>query len=90
MKLKEKLIHWLGGYTYQEHKQINIIKTTKPVITLKSISYLPINPKIEDIDYYKQELAYQIAEDMVNSQLIHFAVDYPEKITATARVVDMR
>ena len=90
MKLKEKLIHWLGGYTYQEHKQVNIIQTTKPVITLRSVSYLPMNPKIEDIDYCKQELAYQIAEDMVNSQLIHFAVDYPEKIAATVRVVDMR
>lgn len=90
MKLKEKIIHWLGGYTYQEHKQVNIIQTTKPIITLKSVSYLPTNPTIEDIDYCKQELAYQIAENMVNSQLIQFAVDYPEKITATARVVDMR
>ena len=90
MKLKEKLIHWLGGYTYQEHKQVNIIQTTKPVITLKSVSYLPINPMIEDIDYCKQELAHQIAEDMVNSQLIQFVVDYPKQITAIIRVVDMR
>ena len=90
MKLKEKLIHWLGGYTYQEHKQVSIIQTTKPVITLKSVSYLPVNPMIEDIDYCKQELAYQIAEDMANSQLIQFVVDYPEKITAITRVVDMQ
>lgn len=90
MKLKEKLIHWLGGYTFQEHKQVNIVQTTKPIITLKSISYLPISSKIEDIDYCKRELAYQIAEDMVNSQLIQFVVDYPEKITAITRVVDMR
>ena len=90
MKIKEKLIHLLGGYTYQEHKQINVIQTTKPVITLKSALYLPVNPMIEDIDYCKQELAYQIADDMVNSQLIRFTVDYPKKIEATVRVVDMR
>ena len=90
MKLKEKIIHWLGGYTYQEHKQVNIVQTTKPVITLKAISYLPTNPGMEDILYCKQELTHQIAEDMANSQLIQFIVDYPEKIIATTRVVDMR
>ena len=89
MKLKERLIHLLGGYTYKEHKQFNIVKCEKPVLTLRSVLYLPDNPTEADIDYCKQELAYQIAEELMNKRLIMFELNNPEKVAATVRVVDM-
>ena len=93
MKLKEKLIHWLGGYTFQERKQVNIIQTTKPIITLRSVSkidpFLIIDKEAQE-EYVKQELAIQLAEDMANKGFIEFSTDEKDYITATVRVVDMQ
>lgn len=91
MRLKEKLIHWLGGYTFQEYKQVNIIQTTKPIITLRSVSkidpFLIIDKEAQE-EYVKRELAIQLAEDMANKGFIKFSTDEKDYITATVRVVD--
>ena len=92
MKLREKIIHWLGGYTFQEHKQFNIIQTTKPIITLRSASridpFLIIDKEAQE-KYIKQELAIQLAEDMANKGFIKFSTDEKNYITATVHVVGM-
>lgn len=89
MKLREKIIHWLGGYTYQDHHKMEIIRTEKPIITLRSAICFGENPDQREIDYSKQELSYQLAKEMADRHLIVFTLDRPDKMIATVRLVDM-
>ena len=87
MKLKEKLIHWLGGYTYQTHQNVNIVHCPARMVTLKIESYFNPYEKEEYMkEYIKKDLAYKLGEKMLNENIITFLEDV-DTISATLRVV---
>ena len=79
MKLKEKLIHWLGGYTSQNHITHSIITAEKPLIKVS------IAARFNRYDFYDKEereflmreLSTQIAKEMLNNGYIKFS--FPEE-----------
>ncbi len=76
-KIKEKLIHWLGGYTLSDlptERKFEIVTTSAPLVTLRAVSHAPTWTTLDedDIKYIKKDLAYQLADDMVNNKMIVF------------------
>lgn len=87
MKLKEKIIHWLGGYTYQTHQTVNIVHCPTRVVTLKVESYLSPYEKGETMkEYIKKNLAYKLGEKMLDENIITFS-ENADTISATVRTV---
>jgi len=87
MKLKEKLIHWLGGYTYQTHQTVNIVHCPTHVVTLKVESYLSPYEKGEAMkEYIKKDLAYKLGEKMLDENIITFS-ENTDTISTMVRIV---
>lgn len=92
-KLKNKIIHWLGGIVPEEvvpaKASFEIIKTEMPIVTLQV-------KRMYDEDFYtlpilKEEIARQLADDIVNYDLCKWdeSVDYDTDfkiIRATVRI----
>jgi len=88
-KWKEKLIHWLGGYTSLIEAQTHtIITSTAPLIKLK-VHYKMLYDFPEDKAYIKQELAKKLADDIIKNRMVMIDTDENE-VTMTLYVVDIR
>jgi len=88
-KWKEKLIHWLGGYTSLiEARPHTIITSTAPLIRLK-VGYKMFCNFPEDMAYIKRELAEKLVDDIIKNRMI--MIDkYDDEVTATLYVADIR
>lgn len=88
-KWKEKLIHWLGGYTSLiEAQPHTIITSTAPLIRLK-VGYKMFYNFLEDMAYIKRELAEKLVDDIIKNRMI--MIDkYDDEVTATLYVADIR
>lgn len=88
-KWKEKLIHWLGGYTSLiEAQPHTIITSTAPLIRLK-VGYKMFYNFPEDMAYIKRELAEKLVDDIIKNRMI--MIDkYDDEVTATLYVADIR
>lgn len=88
-KWKEKLIHWLGGYTSLiEAQPHTIITSTAPLIRLKVVYKMFYNFP-EDMAYIKRELAEKLVDDIIKNRMI--MIDkYDDEVTATLYVADIR
>ena len=88
-KWKEKLIHWLGGYTSLiEAQPHTIITSTAPLIRLKVVYKMFYNFP-EDMAYIKRKLAEKLVDNILENRMI--MIDkYDDEVTATLYVVDIR
>lgn len=88
-KWKEKLIHWLGGYTSLiEAQPHTIITSTAPLIRLK-VGYKMFYNFPEDMAYIKRELAEKLVDNIIKNRMI--MIDkYDDEVTATLYVADIR
>ena len=91
-KWKEKLIHWLGGYTSAVvMPQNKIITSTAPLIRLKVSCY--IDPLFQyasnDIKTIERELAKKIADNIIDNNMMMIDT-YDNEISATLYVADVR
>ena len=76
MKIKDKLIHLLGGITQTEYKLTDmlvdrpcIVKVEKPLVTVKAgYRHKPFNDPPEDI--IQEDLAIKLSEQMLNRGLV--------------------
>lgn len=89
---KEKLIHWLGGYTSLiEAQPHTIITSTAPLIRLK-VSYA-IDPLFQytsnDKKTIERELARKIVDDIIDNHMMMIDT-YDNEIAATLYVADIR
>ena len=88
-KWKEKLIHWLGGYTSPiEAQPYNIITSTAPLIRLK-VNYKRFNVFPEDMAYIKRELAEKLVDNIIKNRMVMIDTDEDE-VTATLYVANIR
>lgn len=78
LKIKEKLIKWLGGFTKKEIQEYKPIATILPI---KHLKYRVIHRKNsllrqEFADAYaEQDLARKIGQGIIDANLIHRSVD---------------
>ena len=78
MKIKEKIIHLLGGYTKNEYQMNNNVKARIPVFEcerpIETVKAGFTNDGRREIpeDWLKEELAMKIAKKMVEDSLIAF------------------
>lgn len=91
-KWKEKLIHWLGGYTSAVvMPQNKIITSTAPLIRLKVSC--AIDPLFQyasnDIKAIERELAKKIADNIIDNNMMMIDTRNNE-ISATLYVADVR
>ena len=88
-KWKEKLIHWLGGYTsIIEARPHTIITSTAPLIRLK-VSYKIPYEFPEYMAYVKRELAEKLADNIIENRMIMIDTN-DDEVTATLYVADIR
>ena len=74
MKIREKLIHALGGFTKEEYEPmraaaqmpIPICKVERPIKELKARFAIREQETIPDIDWIKRRLAEQIANGAID------------------------
>lgn len=102
MKIKDKLIHLLGGLTREEHlfmdhaSKIHGYSIEQPVRTLKAgycISDLRHQPPD---DFLQHELMAKLANTILEEKLVSFytkprypgEIDYPQDVYATIKVVE--
>ena len=79
MKLKERIIRWLGGYTSQDHITHSVITTEKPLIKVSiatRFNKCGFNDK-EEKEFLMRKLSTQIAKEMLNNGYIKFS--FPEE-----------
>lgn len=88
-KWKEKLIHWLGGYTSLiEAQPHTIITSTAPLIRLKVVYKMFYNFP-EDMAYIKRKLAEKLVDNILENRMI--MIDkYDDEVMATLYVADIR
>ena len=85
---KERLIHWLGGYTApMEVQSHNIITSTAPLIRLK-VSYKLYNFPAE-IAYIKRELAKKLVDNIIENHMVMIDTNDNE-VMATLYIADIR
>lgn len=78
MKLKNKIIKWLGGYTQNElveQKKIEICRTEKPIAVIK-VNFA--TDTLDHLDIIKNNLCYQVAEFMFKYNLLYYDVSHDE------------
>ncbi len=97
MKIKDKLIHLLGGYTkaeYQLNKNTNVripvIRHEKPIRTYK-IGHR-FNPNYQmnerEIEYVKKDMAYMLADKLNDENMIQFTSNEQAEMYAIIQVID--
>lgn len=87
-KWKEKLIHWLGGYTsLMEAQTYNIITSTAPLVRLK-VGYKMFYDYHEDMAYIKRKLAEKLVDSIIENHMM--MIDTDDEVTATLYVADIR
>ena len=97
-KLKDKLIHWFGGYTEEDimvrtrPQRVEVSRFCIRTLKLNKIirrDMLEIYPDYQD--HAKKDMAYMIGDKMMEEKLIEFGTspEDPETIivTAMARIV---
>lgn len=88
-KWKEKLIHWLGGYTALiEAQPHTIITSTAPLIRLK-VSYKIPYEFPEYMAYVKRELAEKLVDNIIKNKMVMIDINADE-VVATLYVADIR
>lgn len=88
-KWKEKLIHWLGGYTSPiETQPHTIITSTAPLIRLK-VGYKMFYNFPEDMAYIKRELAEKLVDNILENHMVMIDKN-DDEVTATLYVADIR
>lgn len=87
-KLKEKLIHWLGGYTslIEAQPPRTIITSIAPLIRLKVV-YKMFFP--EDMAYIKRELAKKLVDNIIENHMVMIDTNDNE-VMATLYIADIR
>ena len=91
MKIKDKLIHLLGGITKTEYKLTDvfvdrpgIVKVERPLVTVKAgYRHKPFNDPPEDIIH--EDLAIKLSEQMLNRGLVKI---WKEQIIDGSKVHD--
>ena len=87
-KWKEKLIHWLGGYTTPiEAQTYNIITSTASLVRLK-VGYKMFYDYHEDMAYIKRKLAEKLVDSIIENRMM--MIDTDDEVTATLYVADIR
>ncbi len=100
MKLKDRIIHFLGGYTKSEYEANNntkvrfpVIYNEKPIKTIKCSHridvynpYIVFDKKYED--FIKVDLARKIGDEMLKNDCLLFSTPESGIVTAMAKVVD--
>ena len=74
MKLKNKIIKWLGGYTEDElieQKKIEFCRTEKPVVPIKTHNIV----KLESLECAKEYLAREIGHFIKEQGLIDYKLE---------------
>lgn len=88
-KWKEKLIHWLGGYTTpMEAQSYNIITSTAPLVRLK-VGYKRLYVFPEDMACIKRKLAEKLVDNIIENHMVMIDTNNDEVI-ATLYVADIR
>ena len=88
-KFKRKLLHWLGGFPYEEGYAVeHTVKVCHCNINKLAVSYIASPYEIDEEyeTYIKAELARQLGVAILENNLIHFD-SYTE---ARGRVVEAR
>ena len=97
MKIKDKLIHLLGGYTkaeYQLNKNTNVripvIRHEKPIRTYKIGHRFNPNYQMNDreIEYVKKDMAYMLADKLNDENMIRFTSNKQSEMYAIIQVID--
>lgn len=86
-KWKEKLIHWLGGYTKPLEMQHKIITSTAPLIRLK-VGYKMLRDFPENMTYIKRELAEKLIDNIIENRMMMIDTN-DDEVTATLYVADI-
>lgn len=81
MNIKNKIIKWLGGYAQEDmihamnrsQATINYFRTEKQFIPIKATFAAKTN---DCPDYVKHNLGYQIAEYILNFNLLYYDMKY--------------
>ena len=99
MKIREKLIHLLGGHTDREYQMNNntkvripVIYNEKPIKTVRASYWFQTDEDMTDeqkIGFVKEGLAKKLAERMMLGGLIVYTSMEPRELTATVKAVDM-
>ena len=88
-KWKEKLIHWLGGYTSLiEAQPHTIITSTAPLIRLK-VGYKMAYNFPEDMAYIKRKLAEKLVDNILENHMVMIDKN-DDEVIATLYVADIR
>lgn len=99
MKIREKLIHALGGFTKEEYEPmreaaqmpIPICKVERPIRELKARFAIREQEPIPDIDWIKRRLAEQIANGAIDEGLVQLRQEEKDygfnRIEFTARLL---
>jgi len=101
MSIKEKIIHWLGGFTEQEYRKIEeiakkpapVFRTERPVRTLKAAYKVDMMEEIPPEKWIKQKLEDGILDQMREQGLIKYLVTEEDgnpirHIRAIVQIVD--
>lgn len=84
MKIKNRIIKWLGGYTQDElieHKKIEICRTEKqlnPISAKFIVDAQHGKPDSDALEAIKHNLCCQIADFMFKYNLLYYDFDYDE------------
>lgn len=90
VKLKEKIIHLLGGYINQDYITPKISITQRQIIKLTTAIQINMYELKEvEKDYLKRELSFQIAQEMLKSGCIEFSQVEPNILYAYAYVTKL-
>lgn len=89
-KWKEKLIHWLGGYTTPTEvvQSYNIITSTAPLVRLK-VGYKIFHNFPEDMTYIKRKLAEKLVDNILENHMVMIDKN-DDEVMATLYVADIR
>lgn len=90
MSIKNKIIHWLGGYTPAEYSKV--AEDEEPSIHRLEQVYADIKSYMVDDDsliYDKMQLARRLGERMLDNGLIDFTIKQ-KRDTLGARIYEVR
>lgn len=85
---KEKLIHWLGGYTKPLEVKHKIVTSTAPIIRLK-VGYKTLRDFPNDMACIKRELAEKLVDNIIENHMMMIDTN-DDEVTATIYVAHIR
>ena len=84
MKIKDRIIKWLGGYTQDElveQKKIEFCRTEKQLFPI--VAEFAVDAQYNDLEpsaseFVKHNLGYQIADFMLQHMLLDYTITHDE------------